>query len=309
VETGVNMDSGSQAGQGGQTNASSGFWASRPSFVGLQGGFGRVTLGRQDIWWGNGTLAQTGANYLNAEVPMFTGTQGRQSFGVARQSNVLQYTTPSFAGLNFTGSYSPDASPLGAAHNAEASQGGVKTNARILALTSRGAWGPIGAQIDVAQIKGNSGIVVAPTPDPKRTGIKALLGFTYMPGSQITVLGTQIKRNDSGYGVGNVKQRMIGLNWEHTFGPVQLLAEFGRTGKASGCTTGTNCDNTKTSAYTAGLRYNLSKRTATYVSYNRVTNQANANVDYNGGAITSNAGALAAGLDPQIIGIGVWHQF
>lgn len=297
IESGMNADTGNNLGQGGQTNASAGFLASRPSFVGLQGGFGRVTFGRQDVWWGNGTLSQTGANFINAEVPMFTGTQGRMGLGIARQSNVLQYTTPTFAGLNFTGSYSPQG---------EAQQGGLNTNGRILGLTGRGAWGPFGAQFDWAQLKGNTPAVGT---QAKRDGIKILGGFTYMPGSQITLIGTQIKRNDTNFtGGGDIRQRMFGVGWEHTFGPVQVFAQYGRVGKASGCTTGASCDDTQSNAYMAGARYNLSKRTAVYAAYNAVRNKQNMDIDYQGGSMTS-ANPMANGADPRIIGLGVWHQF
>ncbi|MGH8740188.1 MAG: porin, partial [Burkholderiales bacterium] len=49
METGVNIDSGSQAGQSGGPNGSTGFWASRDSYLGLGGGWGDIRLGRQSI--------------------------------------------------------------------------------------------------------------------------------------------------------------------------------------------------------------------------------------------------------------------
>jgi predicted porin len=62
IETGVNIDNGSNTGQGGQANANSGFWASRDSFAGLDSNFGRVTFGRQSVYWANGVNAQFSAN-------------------------------------------------------------------------------------------------------------------------------------------------------------------------------------------------------------------------------------------------------
>src|SRR6185295_18608571 len=65
IESGVNIDTGSQAGQSGGTNGSSGFWASRTSYLGVGGGWGDVRFGRQDIFYGGGIITQAGSNYIN----------------------------------------------------------------------------------------------------------------------------------------------------------------------------------------------------------------------------------------------------
>ncbi len=327
IESGVNMDTGNAQGQGAQNNNSSGFLGSRPSFVGLEGGFGRVTFGRQDVWWGNGTIMQTGANYVNTDIPFLTGSAGRVNAGIARQSNVLQYTTPTFGGFNATGSYQP---------NSEAAAAGANTNARNYGVTARWAGGPISAQIDWSEVKAAD--PVAPvTTQATNKNLKGSVGFTYMPGAQISVLGMQLKNIDVAGAAGlalagdDLKQNFFAVSWEHAFGNVQALAQFGQGGKVSGCTetAATTCDNTKTRAFMLGGRYNMSKRTAVYLTWNQITNQSNANMDYVGGSITSaNNGvpavsatssglatpvggvpATSAGADPRIIALGVWHQF
>ena len=64
---------------------------------------------------------------------------------------------------------------------------------------------------------------------------------------------------------------------------------------------------------TLAARYLLSKRTATYVSYTRVTNGDAAFADLNGGGYSSaGAGGLpatSAGADVKIFGVGVIHNF
>lgn len=49
IESDANMDSGSANGQSGTPNSSSGTLASRMSYVGLEGKFGEVRLGRQEV--------------------------------------------------------------------------------------------------------------------------------------------------------------------------------------------------------------------------------------------------------------------
>ena len=179
IETGVNIDNGSNTGQGGQTNASSGFWASRDSFVGIDSNFGRLTFGRQSMYWANGVNAQFAANYINTEIPWTNGTQlGRvsaQGATPARVSNTAQYTTPTFAGINGTLSYSPNAQEAvqeGQTVTLVNATGGLvpgitfKSDGYIWAATARGEWGPFYTQIDYAKVNGNTPL--GPTGAPPR---------------------------------------------------------------------------------------------------------------------------------------------
>ena len=329
IESGVNMDNGGQNGQAGTANSSAGFLGSRPSFVGLEGGFGRLTFGRQDVWWGNGTISQTGANYVSTDMPFLTGNNGRVQAGIARQSNVMQYTTPTFGGFNTTLSYSPDTGPNGptgaAFVNSESQQANLNVDARLLALTARWAGGPISVQVDYSQKQAAS--VAGVTNRPKNVNLKASAGFTYSPGAQLSMLVSQLKNNDvlatAGFSAlgDDVKSTAIGLMWEHAFGPIQALAQAGIVRKATGCTesvgavagvSGSTCEKTGAKVWMLGARYNLSKRTASYLTFNQTKNDANATMDYTGGSYTSSGAAgynLLAGSDPRIISLGVWHQF
>jgi predicted porin len=98
------------------------------------------------------------------------------------------------------------------------------------------------------------------------------------------------------------------LNWEHTLGQWQLLAQYLQTGQVKGL----NADpgNTKAKAYTVAAKYFLSKRTGVYASYNKITNEANAWADYTGGAVSSaNLVQANRGADPAIMALGVMHNF
>jgi predicted porin len=119
METGVNVDSGTNLGQSGAANTSSGFWASRDSYVGLGGGWGDVRFGRQSIWWVNGVIAQTGANYINTAVDGMINNPGMLTAPVTRQSNVVSYNSPTFGGFNASLSYSPTSESAGANTNTD----------------------------------------------------------------------------------------------------------------------------------------------------------------------------------------------
>jgi predicted porin len=322
IETGVNVDSGSNIGQGGQANTSSGFWASRDSFVGLDSNFGRLTFGRQSIFWANGVNAQFAANYINTEIPWTNGTQlGRISTALgnaaapARVSNTVQYTSPTFAGMNVTASWSPGSNE--AVQNIGA---GTQTNGSVIGLTGRGTWGPFYAQIDWANVKAPqtntpAGVFTQSEGDAYKIGGS----WGYMPGARIGVIWVRQEVNNAagsvpGVAAGNeVDQDGWTINWEHTFGPVQVLAQYGWLGDLKGCNALSAvgaCANSDATAWMVGARYFFSKRTWAYLSYNEVSNKANQFVDYTGGGITSTVGAPSPlGADPTIFALVLFHAF
>jgi predicted porin len=320
IETGVNIDNGSSTGQGGQTNASSGFWASRDSFVGIDSNFGRLTFGRQSIYWANGVNAQFAANYINTEIPWTNGTaMGRIHSGAlgsatpARVSNVVQYTTPTFAGLNATLSYSP-----GVQEAVQNDGAGTDTDGDIWGATVRGTWGPFYAQVDYANVQGNT--LTSGLPRVDGNAWKAGASWGYLPGARIGIIYVRSEANNAvGITTGNkVNQDGWTLNWEHTFGNFQVMAQYGFTNDLKSCNgdPGTvSCSDSGSQGFMVGGRYFLSKRTWLFASYNLVKNDDNQFADYAGGAITSTnlpAGGGATypyGADPEIWAVGIFHQF
>ncbi len=319
IETGVNIDNGSSTGQGGQTNASSGFWASRDSFAGIDSNFGRLTFGRQSVYWANGVNAQFAANYINTEIPWTNGTAlGRINSGAlgsatpARLSNVVQYTTPTFAGINGTLSYAPQAEAV------QQTAANVDTDGKIWGATVRGTWGPFYAQSDYADVQGNSSLVGAPRLDGSAWKVGGSWG--YMPGARVGIIWVRSEANNAvGLTTGDkVDQDGWTLNWEHTFGNFQVMAQYGFTNDLKSCNgdVGTvSCSDSGSQGYMIGGRYFLSKRTWLYASWNKVSNDRNQFSDYTGGAITSTnlpAGGGANypyGADPEIWALGIFHQF
>jgi predicted porin len=300
IESGVNVDSGTSTTQSGSANASAGTFATRDSYVGLEGGFGRITMGRQAVWYGNGVIEQVTSNYVNIGAPFFSGDTSKINGPVKRQSNVFAYTSPTFGGFNGTLWYAP---------NSEAAAAGAQTNARLYGLTARYS-GVVNVQADWAKNKKASDL---PQPGDV-SGLKIGVGWPYAPGAQISVVFLQNKQENSATAAGftaagdNVKQRGVGVNWEHVFGNIQALAQAAKVNKATGCS-GSGCDDTESTQYMVGAKYLLSKRTGVYVTYNKVTNKANANADYNSAGYTAVSGTLPQGSDPRVWAIGVMHNF
>jgi predicted porin len=311
IESGVNVDNGSNTGQGGQSNGSTGFWASRDSFVGIDSNFGRLTFGRQSIWYPNGVNAQFSSNYINTEVPWTDGRAlGRVRVVASRQSNVVLYTTPSFAGLNATAYYSPNAQ-----ETVQSTGAGADTDGNIWGATLRGAWGPFYAQYDYVSNEGNSPL--AGGSRSEQSGHKLGGSWGYMPGARIGLIWTRVYDTGAvGLTAGDeVYQDGWTVNWEHTFGNFQVMAQYGELGNLKRCDTdalagNVSCGDSKARGYMIGGRYILSKRTWVYASYNATSNKSNQFADYTNASYTSVSGApFPYGADPEIWALGILHNF
>lgn len=320
IESGVNVDNGSTTGQGGQTNTSTGNWGSRTGHVGLAGSMGRVIYGRDNVWWGNGAIEQVGANWLNAGGQLYSGSFGRgMSVGITRQSNLMQYTSPTFSGVNLVVSLSPNRS--------EAQQQGTNADGKLMGFTAQGTHGPLAWGLDYVVDEGNT--PVGTTKQGSTTGTKIRVGYRYMPAGQISVLSVTSELENGGptnaaasatglaascgTAAGCIlEQSGVGISWDHMFGPFHPIFQYYTIDKisGSGCT-GTVCDNTGAKQITLALRYIFSKRTHAYVSYNKVDNEINYNQDFNGASLTARNGAAAqaTGADPTIIAVGLMHNF
>jgi predicted porin len=129
-----------------------------------------------------------------------------------------------------------------------------------------------------------------------------------MPGAQVSLIVISLKQTNQGNVAGeDIKQNGFVVSWEQVFGNIQALAQVARSAKATGCNA-TVCDNTDSQSYMIGARYLLSKRTAVYATYNKTTNKDNANLDYKSAGYNAVAN-IGNGADPQILGVGILHNF
>lgn len=175
--------------------------------------------------------------------------------------------------------------------------------------------GPFNVLFDYTVINGAD--LGAATGRTKNSGTKLGAGWAYQPGSQIALIWNQHKNDNIAAAIGTIanagddlKQSTWTLNWEHTFGNAQVFAQYAKGNSVSGMTGATTGDST-VKQWLIGARYNLSKRTAVYASYNAINNGDLQYADYVGGGYTS-ANTLAVanrGADPRVTAVGIIHNF
>ena len=313
IETGVNIDSGTNLGQSGAANGSTGFWASRDSYAGIGGNWGDVRFGRQSPFYGNGIIMQAGSNYINNAMDSAFSFGGPVGSPSGRESNIVSYNSPTFGGFNASLSWGP-----GAAGSEGASFTGTgQKKEQVYAVTARYTGGAIRAQADFAERSNTNNI-----ENRDRTGWKVGAGWAYAPNSQISAIYGEIQFKDvaatqiGGVGQGaaagdDPKVPIFILNWEHMFGQLQVIAQYANFGEIKNLTT--DPGNTEAQGYTLAAKYFLSKRTGVYVSYSKLENKDNAFWDISNAGFSSASGGVLTnanrGADPQVFALGVMHNF
>jgi len=316
-ESGVNFDTGGSTGQANTVNTNTGFLGSRNAWLGLRGNWGAVQFGKPNVWWGNGLIfANAALSHFTTEIPFLTGGLGRgMGPGVARQPNTMTYITPVMGGITATVHYSTNAnSSLVAQSSQESAAAGANANAHMWAFMANGLWGPWNAQFDWVKGWGNSPAVGSQgTSDSWKTSGK----YAYSPGGSVKLYYLRAHQANGGSGAPasaallglgtSLTQNAWAIGWDHTFGNIVPSVQWGKVNKISGCAVSRNCDSTGATSWQVGVRYLMSKRTWTYAHIVSTSNEANYNMDYNGGNITS--GPTNNGGDPRIFGVGLVHHF
>lgn len=287
MEAGVNIDDGSAGNGGGQL-------FSRTAMVGLEGGFGRVTAGRQvNPAFGVQAAGQamgTMNNYIDSAALVIPAAGG------VRSSNSLMYTTPNFGGLTVSALYAA-AEDKG---TARAGANLVTTNNKPgMSLGLNYASGPLylGFGYDARKAANSTadaitGVVGASTS--AKTG-QWVASASYDLGVVKPFFSYTQQKVDATALAGGVTQNLGGKEKAWTLGltaPVGAglaFAEYGnsKTGNMYANANGANLlqgidMSGKETAYSVGYRYNLSKRTFTQVAYGNykqtasVTNNATA---------------------------------
>ena len=286
IETGVNMDNGSNTGQSGAPNAATGYLASREGWAGLAGNWGELTFGKQNVWWTNFT-DQTQANYINVGLQYATGGNGAGLAAPAiRVTNDVKYTSPMFSGFKFWLNYSP---------TSEAATGGADTDGSIGGVSA--AY--LGRQF-IGEFHWAQNEAAGPSP-ATITGTKLGLGWKYQPGAILSLI--LIRLEDENVGAIDRKVNSWQLNWSQMMGNWQWIAQLGASGDATGTS------NTGSKGWLVAAKYHLSKRTGVYASYTKVTNEEDATYDYRGGGMGVGITGTNKGADPSIFALGIQHNF
>lgn len=258
-----------EAGFAVDTGATDALFFGRRSVVGLEGGFGAVTLGREYSPIASVAAATDilGQGFYGTNLSAFT--TGRLS---RRLSNSVSYKTPSFSGV--TGSLVYSAGEL-ATKLGDVMGGAVEYRSGPLY---------IGA--------GYHAVERLATGDDKEYALGAGYNFGFLD-----VKANYLVANQTGAG-SKFKQFNVGASAPLGIG--RLYANFQQNKLQTGA---------KGTAFAVAYAYPLSKRTNLYASYASMRNNANGTFGLSSSSTNLVPAATALGSDPSVFALGVRHTF
>lgn len=280
LENGFSIDTGAPAQTGTTTNTNTTAVGTRlfgrAAWVGLSGGFGEVRLGRQ----------LTAIGSLTDELGPF-GTKTGDAYAVAgsvgnalyRTDNAITYLSPNFAGFTLNAQYSFQVD--GAEQNKPNQSSGEHFN-----LAAQFKTGPVHLGVGYIEVSDTS---LATAGDQE---LKGLLAFGSVSFGKYKVRASYDQTD-----TGAVENKVIyGVSLEAPFGPVSLSVGIA---KAEDITGAANVDDDATLGIVRA-EYEMSKRTALYTSYTRVSNGTSAALGFNSPAADKNS---------DLFQVGVRHRF
>jgi predicted porin len=274
LENGIESDTGAQS-----TDASAAF--SRLSYVGLEGGFGAVRLGKQN------TQIKTALSQIDPfetggivnAINLFGGNQGGAT--PERVANQITYTMPNLSGFNGSIGYTfGETAGDNSANEAWGGQFGY-TN------------GPLNVQFGYNDQNSNGNLINE--LDQKI----AMIGATYDFGVVKLHAAYQQKKIDNENPNTTtrldfkVKSALVGVTVP--FGASKIRAEYIRNDDDR-----TNFDN---NVFAVSYTYSLSKRTTLYTTYVRADNDNSSNLNFATGA------PVVVGENTSGFAVGVQHNF
>ena len=263
-------------------------FAARNSGVGLQGGWGSFLMGRWDTPYKVVTTAIDPFGDLTlggyTAVMNGNGVRGVTSTNAfdRRDQNVVQYWSPSWAGVSFRLSY--------AANEARTAAANPLSQGASVSYTG----GPVYLAYAYHELKD----MAFSTATPKKQDANQIVGtFTFGP-IKLGAAYEKIKRD----GFTDRKAWLGNIVW--TFGNNQLIYQFskGKDGETSALTQ-PDCD-----ANVAGYQYNFSRRTFFLAQYTKVDNKTSTST-CNFGATPGAIGTNQAGVEAKGIAVGLRHIF
>lgn len=262
------------------TGNSGGLTFQRRSTVSLSGGFGEIRLGRDytPTFWNHTVYDPFGTNGVGSSVNTF-GALGSGATTVVRANDAISYFTPNLSGFQAQIQY---AFKEAQTDNTPNEYAGVR-------LTY--SAGPLSAALATA----SEGATATNVNAFKRTN----LGVSYDLGFVKPMFQYTIGKFETNAGVDQeVKHMMIGAT--APVGPGLLKASYVRS----------SYDNFAGDAnqFAIGYEYGLSKRTALYANYSRISNKTGANF-----SVSAEAGATGAAVTPgdssRGFEVGIRHAF
>ena len=291
---------------------SGGTLAGRESFVGLQGGWGTFKIGRflmpyDDLHPIFGNVPTLTTSILSTASLWAQGFQAKNTGGFDdRVAQSIRYDTANLSG--FTASFQYGQQGTNYANPGAAITTPTVTNAKVFGANALYNNGPISLGVGY---EGNYGVrgrqvcstillgVLVPCTSPALVGTsttgKALNDYAFSVAGaykfsvvQVGAVYELLKYDNGGLAGGELKRNFWGLSLTGNVGPGQLYAFYGQANNGTGSSPkGTrvaglvNGENTRATQYEVSYTYPLSKRTLTYLGYNRINNRDNAAYNFN----------------------------
>jgi predicted porin len=283
VESNVGLDDGGQS------------WSSRDSYAGLEGGFGKMRLGRTigpvyyaTYDWISMHNHDTGTSSDAFIAPTVVG----ESTGF--MNNTIWYTSPTFGpGLSADVAYS-----FGATANNEARAAGLTDQPSYIGIVGNWDQGPIHLAVSYASTSNT----VAITPGEGNTDTAMTIGGSYTFNSLGGfVLGALLESAESDVvGGGTAKRTYWRVAGKLPVGKSDFNLNYGTV---NGRLDTNTLDDDGAKQYTIAWNYNLTKETKVYVFYTAVDNQTNGNYGFR------QSTPATAGADQSSIALGFRHNF
>ena len=326
-ETGIQFD---QANNLGQNNVapsttkspSVSEWCSREGRLVIGNKTAELRLGRQNVWWGQGELNDTGSNKVGIDVSSNVFLVHGAGGNYTRVDNTIKVVAGSDLGT-FAGSEVWTAIVSGN----EAASNGVDPTSKgknLMGFTLKYAFNPeIVSQIDYLSATGTASSSGVSSFD--RSMVRFGLGYKYSPGSIVSGQYWTNERTDlSGVAntfanAGNTSSAATGItgtvkgtgyifNLNHNFGGnFTAVAQYTRANNIQVGSSATELGDSGVNAYTLGGMYRLSKRTHIFGALNSIQNGYWANASTGGGGQAS--GTVANGATVSVTSIGLQHNF
>jgi predicted porin len=246
----------------------------RRAVVGLEGGFGSLTLGREysPIAAVAGATDAFGQGFYGSNLSAFTSNRLTR-----RLANSVNYKSPSWNGLKLLAAYA--AGEVTTANTPSGDLKGVGLEYTLGSLYLGAAYHEINR---------------VPADKDKESAIGAAYKFDQLGGFELKANWMQADREGTA-----AKYKQANLGASMPFGPHRVYANFQqqKQGAARG--------NSWALAYT----YSLSKRTNLYASYASLDNNSGGVFGLSSSSVTIAPAATAPGADPDVFSLGLRHTF
>ncbi|WP_246210794.1 porin [Vogesella oryzae] len=261
-----------------------GTFATRNSFVGLDGKFGKVLLGNNDSVYKS--MGKAGiVNPMADTIGDICVDKGVICRGDSRLQNSVSYYSPVYNGLQGGMSYGFD--------ETRTEVGGVRTDKARLSLGATYNYGDFVAGLGYDLRKQANAAVGG--LDRDQSFLKLSAGYSF--GDTKVGVGYEHEKNEKSSG--DVKQNAWTIGAEQKFGNLGVNLAYAKLDEsASGAKDGAD-------QWTLGATYSLSKRTQTYAYYTRIHNEDSATRTFGNAGLSG----VGAGSNPTGMGVGMKVTF